>query len=732
MPPSRSRSATAGRRRTALTGALSGVLVAGLAVTGLVSPTSAAAATAGPITIGGKCLDDADFGTGNGSVVQVFTCNGSSAQNWTWQADGALTVTVGSTTKCLDVTGASNADGALVQLYDCVAGAPQQGFRHLPDGTLYSARSAKCLAVQGGSIEDHARVGLEPCDPAQSTEQWSAPSAPASGYTLSGAAPVPYDRSDDTPASVFTDQDGSFYYTQAHSLYGPTDSRQWKFYTGADFDNSSDASIDTAVNPANSADRNDDTTWRCNNSPTGTSASYDTADLAGYAERNYCDLSGVWVDPDTGWWYGLVHNEFTPSPFDDGMHYDGIDYAVSKDHGATWAIQGHAITSPYSTQRGDTAAFPQQTYYYGDGDQRMFVDYASGYFYVFYASRTLNKSGGGSIWEEHAARAPISQKMAGSSWQKWYDGAWQSPGVGGAESDIVPADGGGPGYIDAGDDYHPATAGSTAAQVGAGTLPDNSQLAVMNVAWDAYLGKYIATPQNNVAQNTGVDTPLHVYATDSLASEKWVDLGLVTSDTNGAWYRWFLDPANKTSSTVVGRTFRSYCAFECSGDSQGEYVDVTLAPTSASRLPAAPVTGATQITAGNGRFLKQSGTSLTTTSSSRAADQHWTFTATGDGFYTVANAATGQVLGVGTGDAGRAWGAPVTVGTPGSAPAVGMQWSVQKTTSGGFRLVNRYSGLALSMTAGAVTTSPQRGWDNSTAKGGDRTPSAAQLLSFTR
>lgn len=36
------------------------------------------------------------------------------------------------------------------------------------------------------------------------------------------------------------------------------------------------------------------------------------------------------------------------------------------------------------------------------------------------------------------------------------------------------------------------------------------------------------------------------------------------------------------------------------------------------------------------------------------------------------------------------------------------------------------------MTAGAVTTSPQRGWDNSTAKGGDRTPSAAQLLSFTR
>ncbi|MCE0448249.1 hypothetical protein LT493_44660 [Streptomyces tricolor] len=45
-------------------------------------------------------------------------------------------------------------------------------------------------------------------------------------------------------------------------------------------------------------------------------------------------------------------------------------------------------------QRGDTAAFPHETYSYGDGDQRLFADPASGYFYVYYGSRIVDKRGG--------------------------------------------------------------------------------------------------------------------------------------------------------------------------------------------------------------------------------------------------------------------------------------------------------------------------------------------------
>ncbi|AUG75008.1 hypothetical protein CFP65_0020 [Kitasatospora sp. MMS16-BH015] len=694
----------------------------GAAPAGAASGVHRAASGAGTVTLGGRCLDDAGAGTADGNAVQMLGCDGASGQNWNWNGDGTLS-TLG---KCLRVIAGSHATGALVALWTCNSSEADQHFAYLPDGTIYSADSGKCLAVQG-AVTDGAGIGLAPCDPSRYAQVWGAGTAPAPGYVLSSGAAVNFANPDDTPADVFTDKNGQFYYQSSHSLYGAKDSRQWDFYTGSNFDTATTAAI-------SGYGTNKDTTTFCNNSPTGVAAT-NAPSGSGYAERNYCDLSGVWVDPDTGNWYGLVHNEFTPQPFGDGLHYDAIDYAVSTDQGHTWTVMGHVATSPYSTRRGDTTQFPGSTYYYGDGDQRLFVDYASGYFYAFYATRVLDKSAGGTVWLQHVARAPISGKMAGSSWQKWYDGAWSQPGTGGKESDIIPADGGGQGYLSAGGDYAPANTGTVAAQVSAGTMPDNSQLAVMNVAWDAYLGKYIGTPQNNVAQADGTLTPLHFYATDSLATQKWTDLGLVTGDPNGAWYRWMLDPANLTSSTVVGRTFRSYCAYYCSTDT-AEYSNITIDPASSTNLPAAPVTaGITyRIAAGNGQVLAQNGTSLLAAAGADGSSaQNWSFRSTGDGFYTIVNAASGQALGVNAGgNAGRAWGAPVTPTTLGGTSSVGQQWSVQAAT-GGLRLVNRYSGLALSLDAratAAVATAPQRSWDNHGTTG-DTRPASGQLLGLT-
>ncbi|MEY9877658.1 hypothetical protein ABH931_007182 [Streptacidiphilus sp. MAP12-33] len=703
---------------------------------GVQAPAHAAArarasAAAGTVTNAGRCLDDTGSGTADGNGVQLLGCDGGAEQQWSWNTDG----TVSTLGKCLQVTGGSNATAALLELWTCSAAVPGQHFAHLPDQTIYSSASGKCLAVQG-AVMDGAAIGLASCDPSQSAQVWSAATAPAPAYVLSSGTPVSFANPDDTPADVYTDKNGQFYYQSSHSLYGAKDSRQWSFYSGADFDSATLAGISTAVNPANSKDSNGNTTWRCNNSPTGVTAT-NAPSGSGYAERDYCDLLGVWVDPDTGNWYGLVHNEFTPQPFGDGLHYDALDYAVSTDQGHTWTIKGHAITSPYSTTRGDTTAFPGSTYYYGDGDPRLFVDNASGYFYAFYATRVLDKSGSGPVWLQHVARAPISGKMATGSWQKWYDGAWSQAGVGGAESDIIPADGGGTGYVAPGGDYRPTTTGGVAAQVAAGSMPDNSQLAVMNVAWDAYLGKYIGTPQNNVAQADGTLTPLHFYETDSLATQKWTDMGLVTGDPNAAWYRWMLDPANRTSSDVVGRTFRSYCAYYCSTYTS-EYSDITLAPDSSAQLPAPAVTaGLTyRIQAGDGQILTQNGAALTTTTTtSGAAAQQWTFHPTGDGFYTVVDSASGQALGVNaSGNAGRAWGAPVTASAMGTTPTVGQEWSVQGTAAsgGGFRLVNRYSDLALSLDAqaqAAVATAPQRSWNNP-GTAGDTRPAPAQVLTF--
>lgn len=207
----------------------------------------------------------------------------------------------------------------------------------------------------------------------------------ATTYTVTVGALGSWGNPDDTPAASYIDKDGKYYYQSAHALYGANDGRSWSFFSGSTMDDATKIAISTAANPANPLDSNGDTTWRCNNSPTGKKATK-AAGSTSYAQANYCDLAGVWVDPDTGDWYGLVHNEFTPQPFGDGLHYDSIDVTVSRDQGKTWTITDQAITSPYSTVRADTTSFPGQTYYYGDGDPRIHVDISSGYFYVWYGS----------------------------------------------------------------------------------------------------------------------------------------------------------------------------------------------------------------------------------------------------------------------------------------------------------------------------------------------------------
>ncbi|MFI6470179.1 RICIN domain-containing protein [Streptomyces sp. NPDC050516] len=564
----------------------------------------------------------------------------------------------------------------------------------------------------------------------------AAAASPDATYTITVGSPVPYAHPTDTPASTYVDKDGTFYFQQSAALYGAKDPRYWDFFTGTDMDSASRSSaISDAVNPANANDKNNDTTYRCNNSPTGLEATYAVGN-AGYSQKNYCDLSGMWVDPDTGDWYGLVHNEFTPAPFNDGIHFDAIDYAVSKDQGRTWTIKDHAITSPYSTKRGDTTQFPHETYSYGDGDQRLFVDTASGYFYVYYGSRIVAKGGN---WEDslaHVARAPISSKMARGSWQKWYDGHWSQPGVGGLESNMVPVDGAGStGYTPVAGDYDPANAGTVSQQIAAGQLPTKSPLFVMNITYNAYLGLYIGEPEavNGTA-------PQRFYATDDLASQKWHLIGDTGSYTNNSWYRWFLDGANRTNSTIVGKTFRSYCSIDCQGGAGGEYVDVTVG-SSAPAAPPVDVTKSYRIGSGDGRVLAQVPGGSSTTSGASAtgsALESWAFTADGDGSYRIANASTGQLLGVpATTKAGRAWGAKPTVATAGSGgPTVGQQWFIVPVAStGSYRLVNRYSGLVLGLSAQAgrlAETTPTRNWTDTTgsAVGGARS-AAEQTLTLT-
>ena len=333
--------------------------------------------------------------------------------------------------------------------------------------------------------------------------------------------------------------------------------------------------------------------------------------------------------------------------------------------------------------------------------------------------------------------------MATGSWEKWYDGAWSQPGVGGQESNMEPVSSADPtGYTPPAQDYNPANTGTVDAQVAAGELPSKSPLFIMNIAYDAYLGLYIGEPE---VVDTSTPQPQQFYATSNLATQQWSLIGTSGSYTSDSWYRWFLDNQNVTSSTIVGRTFRSYCAISCAS-SDGEYANVTIGSSSPAAAPFNPA-DTYRIASADGQLLGQvSGSSATASQSASNGStlQDWSFVADGDGSYQVVNASSGQLLGVGASStATRAWGTAPTVTAPGATgPTVGQQWWIIPDTdpstgaaTGSYRLVNRYSGLVIGLTTGSgavAETTPARYWTNTTGNsvGGSRTGNE-QTLTIT-
>ena len=119
---------------------------------------------------GGKCVDVAGGSSANGSAVQLYDCNGTTAQSWT--ASGSTLQALG---KCMDVVSAGTADGSQVQLYDCNGSAAQQWTRGA-NNELVNASSGKCLDATGPSSANGTRLQIWTCSGA-ANQQWTAPAA---------------------------------------------------------------------------------------------------------------------------------------------------------------------------------------------------------------------------------------------------------------------------------------------------------------------------------------------------------------------------------------------------------------------------------------------------------------------------------------------------------------------------------------------------------------------------
>ena len=96
---------------------------------------------------GGKCVDVAAAGTANGTAVQLYDCNGSTAQQWTVGSDQ----TIRALGKCLDLTSAGTANGTQAQLWDC-NGTGAQKWSGRPGSTLVNPASGRCLDATGPQL----------------------------------------------------------------------------------------------------------------------------------------------------------------------------------------------------------------------------------------------------------------------------------------------------------------------------------------------------------------------------------------------------------------------------------------------------------------------------------------------------------------------------------------------------------------------------------------------------
>ncbi|MEV4136626.1 family 16 glycoside hydrolase [Dactylosporangium sp. NPDC049742] len=95
----------------------------------------------------GRCVDVSNADTANGTKVQLWNCNGTTAQSWTRTGD-----TLRALGKCLDVSGGNTAAGTPVQLWNC-NGSGAQVWQAQPDGALLNPQSGRFLNAGGAALQ---------------------------------------------------------------------------------------------------------------------------------------------------------------------------------------------------------------------------------------------------------------------------------------------------------------------------------------------------------------------------------------------------------------------------------------------------------------------------------------------------------------------------------------------------------------------------------------------------
>ncbi|MBC8079871.1 MAG: carbohydrate binding domain-containing protein [Gorillibacterium sp.] len=243
-------------------------------------------------------------------------------------------------------------------------------------------------------------------------------------------------------------------------------------------------------------------------------------------------LGAMWRDPLDGKWYAVAHLEFKYEGKPYFTHYRRLGLATSTDKGANWHYQGDILTSdnPYIKTE-----FDGNFYDFGEGDHKLYVDTAGGYFYLYYQAAWVDKRDGNRYGSMRVARSPISAKMAPGSWKRWYKGSWNENGLGGHDGDVF-------------------------------NYADSSV-----VFYSTYLNKFVAII-NRFDGSAAISTATNLSTQNWSAQEKFHDP--VNGTNRLKWYNVPVDVNGERQQ--LGQTFRLYSSQSYSGNVNTKYMNITF------------------------------------------------------------------------------------------------------------------------------------------------------------
>jgi len=116
------------------------------------------------------CLSDANSSTANGNKIQIWDCNGDSAQtSWTIAADGTIQIYG----KCIAAQNNGTANGTLIVLWSC-EGNPNSVWTQRSDGSFVNTRSGTCLTDPSNNTTNGTQLVLWTCN-GSAAEGWTIP-----------------------------------------------------------------------------------------------------------------------------------------------------------------------------------------------------------------------------------------------------------------------------------------------------------------------------------------------------------------------------------------------------------------------------------------------------------------------------------------------------------------------------------------------------------------------------